>query len=928
MHRLVDLVRYASDASPYRYIPQAIVIAGDVDDVAKTLCFCRENGRHATFRSGGTSLNGQSQSDDILIEVRRNFGGGITIGDRGQTFTARTGVILAHANAHLAIIGRKLGPDPASGHACTLGGVISNNSGGMRCTVDRDAYHTVRRLVFTLPSGTTIDTGASDAEEQFAALEFGLAEGLMTIRDEVLSDPALVERIRKKYLIRNTHGYHLLAFLDGETPLEIFRRLLTGSEGTLAFISEATFDTLPLPAVHSVAWIPVPSIDEAIALVPGLVGLGASAVELVVAPALRAAGEAFAGTPRYWQTLDPRAAALLVEFGAADDAALEAKQVDVAKLVANTKLLNPLTFTSREQAIELAWHVREGLLGLIGKQRPPGSMIITEDVCFPPAVLATAAHDLQLLLEKHGFLPGVAGHAAHGNLHFTLVAKLDHPEDRARYSAFMDDLVALVVDKYDGSLKAEHGTGLNMAPFLTREWGEKATNIMWRIKALADPEGVLGPNVILSRDDQIHLKALKSVPAIESITSSSQCIECGFCEPVCPSRNVTMTPRQRIVVRREMARQPQGSAMLGQLQQEYQYDGIETCAGDGTCSLPCPIGINTGAFIREFRKKERGPRSKKIALAVASRWALVEKVAVFALGATQLTTRLLGPRLVPVIANAARAIIDNDLMPAVPGPMPKPASRRMPITSEEGAAAVYFPACINRMFGRDPDAKSSLSLQEALVTLSRRAGLPLWIPDDVTGLCCSTPFSSKGFADAHQYMADAIADAFWRWSDKGKRTIVVDAASCTLGIADDVQNYLNPERKTRHVQIRIVDSVSWCRDLMEHLTVTRRLGRVILHPTCSMTHLGLTDALKEIAGQIAAGVEIPIGTTCCGTAGDRGLLHPELVRSATREEATVARAANADAYLSANRTCEMGMRHATGRPYESFVFSLEECTRP
>jgi D-lactate dehydrogenase len=259
--------------------------------------------------------------------------------------------------------------------------------------------------------------------------------------------------------------------------------------------------------------------------------------------------------------------------------------------------------------------------------------------------------------------------------------------------------------------------------------------------------------------------------------------------------------------------------------------------------------------------------------------------------------------------------------------MPKPASRKIPITVEEGAAAVYFPACINRMFGRDPDAASSFSLQDALVTLSRRAGLPLWIPEDVAGLCCSTPFSSKGYANAHQYMANAIADAFWRWSDGGKRTIVVDAASCTLGISDDVQKYLDPVRRERHAKIRIVDSVSWCRDLLQRLTVKRRLKRVVLHPTCSMTHLGLTEALKEIAAHIAAEVEIPIGTTCCGTAGDRGLLHPELVKSATREEAAAASVARADAYLSANRTCEMGMRHATGQPYESFVFSLEECTR-
>jgi D-lactate dehydrogenase len=928
LHRLVDLVRYASDASPYRYIPQAVVVAQNTDDVAKTLRFCRETGRPAVFRAGGTSLNGQSQTDGILIDVRKHFGGGVTVGQNGSTFTGEAGMILAHANAHLARFGRKIGPDPASGHACTLGGVMANNSGGMRCTVTRDAYNTVKSMVFTLPSGTTIDTAAADAETAFARAEPTLAEGLMKIRGEILADQPLVDRIRRKYSIRNTHGYRLLAFLDGNTPLEIFRRLIIGSEGTLAFISRATFETVPFFPVTSVAWIAVPSIDDAIALVPGLSSLGASAVELMVAPALRAAGEAFAGTPPYWKTLDPKAAALLVEFGAADDTALLTKQAEVERFTQSAGLLSPLSFTSREEAIELAWHVREGLLGLLGKQRPKGSMIITEDVCFPPAVFAKATHDLQILLTKHGYMPGVAGHAAHGNLHFTLVAELDKAEERVRYSAFMDELVELVVDKYDGSLKAEHGTGINMAPFLAREWGEKATAIMWRIKELADPKGVLGPNIILTHDDQIHLKSLKSVPEIESVTSSAQCIECGFCEPVCPSRNITLTPRQRIVVRREMARQPDGSPVLQRLQQEYQYDGIETCAGDGTCSIPCPIGINTGALMREFRKVEHGQRTERIALAIAKRWGLVEKIAVVALAAANIATKLFGVRALSLLANGARAIVNNDLIPAVPGPMPKPAKRTLPSTANSMGGAVYFPACINRMFGRDPDATSSLSLPEALVEISQRAGRPLWIPGDVVGLCCSTPFSSKGYVSAHQYMADKVADALWRWSDGGTRTVVVDAASCTLGLAEDVHRYLDPVRKARHEKIRIVDSVSWCLELLGDLKINRKLGKVVLHPTCSMTHLGLTRDFKDVAGRIANEVEVPLGALCCGTAGDRGLLHPELVVSATREEAASVRETHADAYLSANRTCEMGMRHVTGRPYESFIFSLELCTRP
>src|ERR1700730_8333239 len=352
LDRVIDLVRYAADASPYRLLPKVVVMPRNVEDVARTLAYCRQTGRHATFRSAGTSLNGQSQSDDILIDVRRHWYGG-KVEDDGRRVRARPGMILGHINSLLQQHGRRLGPDPASSHACTIGGVIANNSGGMRCTVQKDAYHTVSALTFITPSGAVIDTSRPDAEKEFA-----------------LAEPLLADRTRRKYAIRNTHGLRLCALLDGETPLAIFRRLLVGSEGTLGFIAEAVVDTIPAARVTSVAWIPVPTIDEAIALVPGLVGLGASAFELMIAPALTAAGQAFAETPCYWRTLDPKAAALLVEIGAEDSSSLEATQHQVLELVSAARLIRPVEFTSVTEAIELAWHVREGLLGLGGKNRP------------------------------------------------------------------------------------------------------------------------------------------------------------------------------------------------------------------------------------------------------------------------------------------------------------------------------------------------------------------------------------------------------------------------------------------------------------------------------------------------------------------------------------------------------------------------------
>ena len=926
LHRVIDLVRFASDASPYRLIPQVVVQPRTTDDIVKIFRYCRENGRHATLRAAGTSLNGQSLSDDLLIDARRHWYGA-KVEDEGHQVRSRPGMILAHINAMLARYGRRLGPDPASLKACTVGGVIANNSGGMRCTVKNDAYQTVSAMTFVMPSGAVIDTAAPGAEAEFEQAEPALARGLMALREELLADRELTDRVRRKYSIRNTHGYRLCALVDGETPLEIFRRLLVGSEGTLAFVAEVVIGTVPAPEVTSVAWIPVPTIDEAVGLVPSLVGLGATAVELMVAPALTAAGNAFANTPCYWRTLNPSAAALLVEFGAEDAQALEVLQNKVFDLTANAHLLHPVEFTSVEEAVELAWHVREGLLGLIGKLRPKGSTLITEDVCFPPERLAEGAKDVQELLSKHGFIPGVAGHAAHGNLHFTLVADFGDPKDHERYEVFMKELVDLVINKHDGSLKAEHGTGLNMAPFVEAEWGAKATAMMWRIKELADPKGILGPNVILTRNAKIHLENMKSVPLIENVTDSTQCIECGFCEPVCPSRNVTMTPRQRIVTRREMARQTPGSPMLGKLQEEYQYDGIETCAGDGTCAIPCPIGINTGALIREFRALETTPTADNVALRLAKNWRAVEALARGSLSATHVFYTLFGFKPLGALTGIARAVASPDLIPSVPGPMPQ-AARAPSSTPKNGAQAVYFPACINRMFGRDPDGAASPSLPEAFVALSERAGKPLWIPPDVGGLCCSTPWKSKAYPKGHEFMAKSIAEAMLRWSDDGKLPIVVDAASCTLALGQDIASLLDTETRAKYERLAIIDSIAWCRDLLPTLTIRRKLGRIAVHPTCSITHLELAKTLELIATHLADDVEVPIGTTCCGTAGDRGLLHPELVVSATREVKAVLDARPAEAYVSANRTCEMGLRHATGRPYESFVFLLEELSRP
>jgi D-lactate dehydrogenase len=389
-----------------------------------------------------------------------------------------------------------------------------------------------------------------------------------------------------------------------------------------------------------------------------------------------------------------------------------------------------------------------------------------------------------------------------------------------------------------------------------------------------------------------------------------------------------MTPRQRIVVRREMARQPADSQMLAQLLKEYEYDGIQTCAADGTCAGPCPVSINTGALIKSFRQRENTDAREKVALAIAKRWKRVEAIARLGMGVTDVISRTVGVGVLTGLTAVARAAISKDLVPSVPGQMPQQAPRELPRTSRQGAAAVYFPACINRIFGRAHGKARQPSLPEALVALSARAGQPLWIPTNVRGLCCSTPWSSKGYQQGHEWMAAAIADAMWDWSSAGALPVVIDAVSCTHGLLDDVRSHIDRERQERLSKMKLIDAISWVHQLLPSLHIQRKLASAAVHPTCSMIHLDLEQQLIEIAEAIADEVIVPIGTTCCGTAGDRGLLHPELVISATREEKAYLDAHPAEVYLSANRTCEMGLQQATGKPYESFIFVLDELSRP
>ncbi|MFD7719815.1 (Fe-S)-binding protein, partial [Streptomyces sp. NPDC059814] len=487
---------------------------------------------------------------------------------------------------------------------------------------------------------------------------------------------------------------------------------------------------------------------------------------------------------------------------------------------------------------------------------------------------------------------------------------------------FMDDFCKMTVERFDGSLKAEHATGRNIAPFLELEWGPRATELMWRLKQIIDPDGVLAPRIVLDRDPRAHLRGLKTIPRVEAV--ADPCIECGFCEPTCPSHDLTTSPRQRIVLRREMMRQPDGSPVETGLLDAYGYDAVDTCAGDSTCKLACPVGIDTGAMMKDFRHQRHSPREERIAALTAKNFRAVEAAARLAVAAAS----RIDDRLLEGVTGLARRAVRPDLMPAWLPEIPGAAARELPRTSRAGASAVYYPACVNRIFA-GPEGQHAPSLPQAVVAVSARAGKPVWIPPDTAGTCCATIWHSKGYDTANAVMANRIVAAAWGWTAGGKLPLVVDASSCTLGIAHEVVPYLTEDNRALHRELTVVDSLVWAADeLLPELTVLRRAGSAVLHPTCSMEHLGDVEHLRAVAEACAREVVIPDDAACCGFAGDRGMLHEELTASATAKEAAEVNTREYDRYLSANRMCEIGMDRATGRSYYSVLMELERATRP
>ena len=663
--RALDLYANAHDASHFLLIPQAVVVATDAAEVGALLGAAAAQGVHLTFRSGGTSLSGQAITDGVLVDVRRNFKN-IEVLDNGLRVRVQPGATVRAVNTRLAKYGRKFGPDPASESAATIGGVVANNSSGMACGTVDNTYQTLESVVVVLPSGTVVDTGAADADDQLLRREPVLYNGLLELAQRTRSDAASVSTIRQQFSMKNTMGYGVNSLLDFDRPVDMLAHLIVGSEGTLGFVAETVFRTVPkLPHVTT-ALLVFPGLEAATAALPALVATGAATLELMDALSLTV-GQQMPGAPAIVLDLVIHEhAALLVEYHAESTEKLAQMLETGMQTVRTLDLTLPADFTTDAGIRGQLWYLRKGIIPAVGGTRPQGTSALLEDIVVPVPALARTCMELIRLFATYEYENSmIFGHAKDGNVHFMLTDDFGSPTGLERFSRFTEDLVDLVLGE-GGSLKAEHGTGRVMAPYVQRQFGDELYDVMRRIKVLFDPAGLLNPGVLINDDPNAHLKDLKAIPAVAK--EVDRCTECGWCEPVCPSRNITLTPRQRIVSLRaiEQARLDGDLALMAELEKDYEYDAVQTCAADGMCQTACPVTINTGDLMKRLRRDEAKPVEKAIWNAAAKNWGTVTRGAGVALTAV----RSVPVSIILAPNRLARAVLGTDAVPLYSSELP------------------------------------------------------------------------------------------------------------------------------------------------------------------------------------------------------------------------------------------------------------------
>ncbi|BDQ29675.1 FAD-binding and (Fe-S)-binding domain-containing protein [Helicobacter ailurogastricus] len=909
-------VVYGIDASCYRYIPELVVKVRHESEVMRLCALAKKHNTPLTFRAAGSSLSGQACGSGVLVMANLGWQE-IKAQNGGQSVRLGCGVIGAQANNALKPYQRKIGPDPATIATAMVGGILGNNASGMCCGVAQNSYKTLKSIRVVLADGTLLDTSKKESVESFRQSHAQLLEGLLTLRQEVLADHQLHALIEKKYKIKNTTGYSLNALIDFDDPIEILSHLFIGSEGTLGFISSCELHCVPDLPYKACFLLFYESLTEGLKGVQVLAQNAdkISAAELMDGACL-ASMQGVEGMPSVLNEVKSGYACILAQLEATDLNTLEANRAFVLEKLQAIPTILPLAQSTDPNTYNAWWKIRKGLFPIVAGRRRTGTSVITEDLCFDMEHLQEGIAKLQELLDKHGFKEHsvIFGHALSGNLHFLITPLLENPKERAQFSALMEDLAHMVAS-LQGSIKAEHGTGRMVAPFVELEWGTKAYDLCKRIKALFDPDHLLNPDVILSNDPQIHTKNLKeSVPIAPEL---EPCMECGFCERICPSRYLSLTPRQRIGLQREIAylskRAAQGlatdRALLEELLEGYKYLSDETCAACHMCSTLCPLGIDSASIALKTRTKEKAPFLAKEILKHMDTTVGALKAG---LGVVQMGQVALGTHLIHKCSQKLHAKLGT---PVVSNYMPR--KNNYKLSSKPATKNVlYFSTCINRAFAPSKLMPDQRSLQEVFESLCKKAGFGVLYPPELPKFCCGKAFID--YKDLSAQNTQKNAQLLKNLSQNGSIPIVLDHSACSAYLIEQLEN----------AGLQIYDMPIFIQEhLLEHLKIEPLEENIALYTMCAAKRLGYSENMRHLAQACVRGEIVEhIDTGCCGFAGNKGFLTPELNDHALLDFADFYRDKNLKKGFCSSSTCEVGLSQHSKIPFQHIAYLVDLCS--